>query len=167
MDYAQLINAVEAALAPLVEAEGGTVEIVQSLGQARAALDNGPSRWRVILHWEGYGDHEHARQGMTNHQVATVIQAPRGLAKSQHATKDKPDGTKSFSHYLECVSAWMRAMRFPDGTNADSAGFQLANSQWLDTVPNHDAHVIAWRLPAAHPEFKTQTIPLEFPHLNP
>lgn len=167
MNYAQLINAVEAALTPLVEAEGGKVEIAQSLERARTALGNGPGRWRVILHWEGYGDHEHARMGMTNHQIATVIQAPNGLAKNQSATKDRPDTTKAFSHYLECVSAWMRAMRFPNGTNADSAGFQLANSQWLDTVPTHNAHVIAWRLPAAHPEFLTQTIPLVFPHLNP
>lgn len=167
MTFDQLINAVESSITPLIAAEGGKIEVAENLEQARAALVTGPKKWRVILHWEGYGDHEKARQGMTNHQLATVIQAPRGLPVSQAITKDRPNGNKAFSHYLELVSYWMRAMRFPNGTGADSAGFQLANSQWLDTVDTHSAHVLAWRLPAALPPFPDQTIPLVFPHLNP
>jgi hypothetical protein len=169
MTYPQLLNAVAAALTPRALANGkGTVEIAESLEQARGMLTAAPRSWRIILHWEGYADHPAARQGVTYHQVATVLQAPRGLVHKpgDHLTNPLPDGTPSFSTRMEQVSEWMRAMRFPQGTNADPSGFALANSQWLDTTAGFMAHAFSWQLEAAHPGFDTNII-LQFPHLNP
>lgn len=166
MTYDQLVNAVENALAPLAAAAGGRVIVAESLEEARKFLDAAPNRWRVILHWEGYAEHPEARNGMTSHQVATAIQAPRGLAHKPDVTKDKPSGAPAFSSYIAVVIGWMTALRFPNGTGADIAGFSLTGSQWLETQPGYAAHVLTWRLDAALPAFTT-TIPLEFPHLNP
>ena len=165
MTYPQLIQAVEAALTPLANAAGGSVIVAESIEQARAFLDAAPNRWRIILHWEGFGDHANAREGMTSHQVATVIQAPRGLEHTPDITRPQPDGTPGFSTRISSLVGWMGAMRFPNGTGADVAGFAMAGSQWLPTVPNFAAHVINWKLDAALPPY-SQTIPLVFPHLS-
>lgn len=165
MTYAQLINAVEAALIPLAVAAGGKVVVAESVEEAQAFLGAKPNRWRIILHWEGFGEHPLARQGVTYHQVATVIQAPRGLVHDSGPTKTKPSGDPGFHHFIELVSSWMRALRFPDGTGADDAGFATAGSQWLPTVPGCAAHSINWQLEAAEPGYET-TIPLVFPHLT-
>lgn len=165
MTYAQLVRAVAAALTPLASAQGGKVECAATLEQARSFMGAAPRGWRIVLHWEGFGDHPEARLGMTAHQVATVIQAPAGLDILRDATADKPGGAKGFHHYISLVDGWMRALRFPNGCGADVAGFQLANSQWLETVPTYAAHAISWRLDAALPAFPL-TIPLSFPHLN-
>ena len=165
MNYAQLVRAVKAALEPLATAEGGSVLAAATLEQARSFLKAAPRGWRIILHWEGYGGHPNAREGMTAHQIATVIQAPAGLDIDRDPTADKPGGAKGFHHYITLVDGWMRALRFPHGTGADIAGFQLGNSQWLESTPSHAAHVISWRLVAALPPFSAH-IPLTFPHLT-
>lgn len=165
MTYDQLINSLETALTARVTAAGGKLEVAESLEEARKFLDGAPNRWRLILHWEGYGEHSSAREGMTIHQVATVIQAPRGLGMKPSPVKQGPAGQQPFSHYISAVTAWMTAMRFPDGTGADSAGFAPAGSQWLQTQTGFAAHVLNWKLDAALPPFDL-TIPLEFPHLT-
>jgi hypothetical protein len=159
MNYAQLIRAVKAALEPLAAAEGGQVIAAATLEQARTFLKSAPRGWRLVLHWEGYGEHPEARLGMTAHQVATVIQAPAGLDIDRDPTRDKPGGAKGFHHYITLVDGWMRALRFPNGSGADIAGFSLSSSQWLETLPTHAAHVISWRVDAALPAFPTH-IPL-------
>lgn len=164
MTYDQLMNAIDDALTPRVAAADGQLILAESLEQARLLLESGPRRWRLILHWEGYGEHEQAREGMTRHQVATVIQAPRGLVNSPSPTKAGPNGQVAFSTHISNVVSWMSALRFPDGTGADSAGFSSAGSQWLQTLPTYSAHVLNWSLDAAVPPFDL-TIPLVFPHL--
>lgn len=166
MTYDQLIAAVAAALTPRVAAMQGTIEVAESLEEARKMLEAAPGRWRLILHWEGFGEHPEARMGMTVHQVATVIQAPRGLAHKPSPIAASPTGRPPFSSYIRTVSEWMTAMRFPNGTGADVAGFAPAGSLWLSTVPNFAAHALNWKLDAALPPFP-ETIPLEFPHLTP
>ena len=166
MNYAQLINAVESAISPRIIAAKGRVEVAESLEQAHAFLASAPNGWRLILHWEGYGEHPEARAGMTVHQVATVIHAPRGLPASKDPTKDKPGANPGFHHYVTLVTGWMCAMRFPNGTGADVAGFAPAGSQWLETLPGYAAHVLNWKLDVAIPAH-SQNIILQFPHLNP
>lgn len=165
MDYDQLMVAVETALAPRVAAAKGEVIVAESLDQARKFLEGAPKRWRVILHWEGYGEHPSARLGMVTHQVATVIQAPRGMPVKPSPIKAGPSGQVPFSHYIRDVTMWMTAMRFPDGTGADDAGFSPAGSLWLETLAGFAAHVLNWRLDAALPGYDL-TIPLNFPHLT-
>lgn len=166
MNYTQLIDAVYTAVAPLAEANGGTVEIVETLAEARAALDTAPGRWRIILHWEGYGEHPEARLGMTFHQVATVVQTSRGLVHKPSPIAATPGGRPSIASLIEQVSLWMAALKFPNGTGADSAGFAKVGSQWLDSASGTAAHVFDWRLEAADPAFD-ENIVLSFPHLNP
>lgn len=143
----------------------GVLEVAESLEQARTFLDSAPRGWRLILHWEGFGEHPEARMGMTTHQVATVIQAPRGLGHKPSPIATSPTGRPAFSSYIRTVTDWLTAMRFPDGTGADVAGFAPAGSQWLATTPGFAAHVLNWKLDAALPAFDL-TIPLTFPHLS-
>lgn len=164
MTYAQLMTAVTAAARAEVGAQGGQVEMAESMEEVQAFMAASPRSWRLILHWEGLGEHPSARQGMVYHQVATVIQAPRGLMKSPSPLQASPTGTRPFSDYIDLATSFMVALRFPNGTGADSAGFAPAGSQWLETTPNFAAHVLNWKLTAALPPF-TRTIPLVFPHL--
>lgn len=165
MTYEQLIAAMSTALAHRVAAMSGTLEVAESLEEAQKFLESAPGRWRLILHWEGFGEHENAREGMTSHQVATVIQAPRGLTHRPSPIEASPTGRPAFSAYIRTVMDWITAMRFPNGTGADVAGFAPTGSQWLTTTSGFAAHVLNWRLDAAIPPF-AQHIPLTFPHLN-
>lgn len=165
MTYDQLIASMESALTPRVAALNGVLEVAESLEQARTFLESAPGRWRLILHWEGHGEHPEGRMGMTTHQVATVIQAPRGLAHKPSPIAPSATGRPAFSSYIRTVTEWITAMRFPDGTGADVAGFSPAGSQWLATAPGYAAHVLNWKLDAALPPYST-CIPLAFPHLS-
>jgi hypothetical protein len=160
MRYDALITATAAALAPLASATQGRVEVAESLEEARALLDLAPGRWRIVLHWEGYAEHPEARHGMVTHQIATVIQAPRGLAHKPNPTTPGRAGP-AFSTHIAAVMEWMTALRFPDGTGADTAGYAPAGSQWLASPRNLTTHVLSWKLDAALPPF-SQTIPLSF-----
>lgn len=165
MNFSQLLAAIETALTPLAQAAGGDVTVAESLEKAHAFMDGAPRRWRVILHWEGYGEHAAARLGMTTHQVATVIQAPTGLRQAPSPIDAAP-GCQAMSDLITMVSGWMLAIRLPDGTGADVAGFSLASSQWLQSVPQVTSHVCSWRLPAALPPRLHGTIDLVFLHLE-
>jgi hypothetical protein len=164
MTYDQLMNALDAALTPLVAATDGQLILAESQEQALIMLETGPRRWRLILLWEGYGEHEKAIMGMTRHKVSTVIQAPRGLVKSPSGTRPGPSGQEPFSTHISNVIAWMSALRFPDGTGADVNGFAPSGSLWVTTHPSYSAHVLNWSLDAALPGYPL-TIPLTFPHL--
>lgn len=155
MTSATLLAAVAAALLPRVSADGGVQEVAASLEEAREYLLTAPARWRLILLWDGYGSHPAAREGMTSHQVTAVLQQARGLPAAS-APK-----LLSFADRIEQVSCWIRAMRFPDGTGADAAGFALADSRWLETHPSARAHALSFTLTAALPSFG-ETIPLTF-----
>lgn len=166
MNYAQLVNALETALAPLVVADGGELVVAQSLEKAHAYLTQAPNRWRLVLHWEGFAEHPLGREGMTTHQVATVLQQGADLIHrpGENLTKPLPSGALPFSTRIDRVIEWMGSLRFPNGTGADVAGFSMAGSQWLEAAPRTQAHVLNWRLDAALPPHTTNR-PLVFPHL--
>ncbi len=153
MTSSALLVAIRAALAPRVTAALGTLELAESMDEAAAFLDAAPAKWRLILLWEGYGSHAAAREGVTTHQVTTVVQQLRGL------TPVRSSKLLTFADRLEQVSAWMRGLRFPDGSGADDAGFSLSDSRWLDTIPAARAHAISFSLTAALPAF-TDIIPV-------
>lgn len=155
MTSSALLAAISTALASRVAAAQGGMEVAESLAEASDFLAAAPARWRLILLWEGYGSHAAAREGMTTHCVTAVVQQLRGLAAA------RTPGLLSFADRLEQVSAWMRALRFPDGTGADSAGFSLSDSRWLETAKTARAHAITFSLIAALPPFP-ETIPLSF-----
>ncbi len=159
MTSSALLSAVSAALHPRVSAAGGVCDVAESMDEAVVFLAAAPVRWRLILLWDGYGSHAHAREGMTYHNVTCVIQQLRGLPAAGLATTAK---LLAFSDRIESVSAWMRALRFPDGQDADIAGFSLTESRWLQTVEKARAHSLSFQLQAALPGF-TDTIPLVFP----
>ena len=153
MTSAALITAIAAALLPRVVAAGGVLELAGSLEEARDFLAAAPARWRMVLLWEGYGSHPSAREGMTTHQITAVVQQIRGL-RIDAAMK-----LLTFADRIEQVSGWIRAVRLPDGTGADSAGFSLTDSRWLETVKTARAHALSFSLAAALPPF-TEIIPL-------
>lgn len=148
MNTTALVLAVHTALTPLVAAAGGTLDLARSFDEAHAFLSSAPSRWRVVLVWGGYASHPQAREGMTYHSLTTILQAPNGLARDR--------GTRSLSltDQIETLSAWMRAMRFPDGWQADSAGFSLESSNWIaSTAQRFSSHALNWQIEAALPGF--------------
>lgn len=164
MDHTELLTAVANALRPLIEAQGGVLEVCETPDEAEAFFEAAPHRWRVVLHWRGYGEHEAAREGMTTHQLTTTVQQRRGLVHrpGQHAAGELlPSGELPFSARIGLVSGWMRAMRLPDAANADHAGFSLSSSGWDFTgsrTPFH-SHTFLWSLVAAHDSYNL-TIPL-------
>ena len=92
---------------------------------------------------------------MPQHQVTCVIQQLRGLPA------DRTAKLLAFADRLEQVSAWVRSLRFPEACQADPAGFSLADSRWLETIPSCRAHGMSFNIEAALPAF-SEIIPLEF-----
>jgi len=153
MTSASLLTAMAAAIRPRVLAASGGLELAESLEEARDFLASAPSRWRMVLLWDGYGSHPAAREGMASHQVTAVIQQVRGLGSERSAK------LLTFSDRIEQVSGWIRALRFPDGSEADPYGFSLTDSRWLETVKTARAHALSFSLATALPAF-SETIPI-------
>lgn len=150
-----LLTAVRDTLQARVADAGGRIEVARSMEEAQALLAGAPQAWRLILAWPGYGSHPAAREGVTHHQLTTVIQQRRGLP----AGRDQ--AVLTFAARIEQVSAWIRALRFPDGWQVDPAGFSLSSSTWLEAPRTTRVHAITWQLEAALPPFdSTITVPL-------
>lgn len=166
MTYDQLMRAIHSALAAELRPHGGEAQLAQSFDTAAEYLKHAPARWRVVVFWTGFGDHEAAREGMTNHQVTALVQARKSMAfaATPHTRPEPMSGIMSFAERIALVSAIFRAFRLPDGTGADPAGFALTGSDWIDAGAEHDAHALQFALAAAHPPFPAH-IALDFPHL--
>lgn len=155
----QLLLGLESYLRPLVEAERGSLQVARSLQHARGMLSTAPKQWSLILHYEGTAPHPQALGGMTYHRVATVIQQAAGLALDRGAAIHRTAaGAEPFLRRIEQVSAWMRALKFPDGLEADPAGFSLEESDWVETTEHALAHSLSFQLEAALPAFPANAL---------
>lgn len=160
-----ILRLVESALKPLIEGEKGELNIATDVGHAMEILATAPNRWRVVMTWEGYGDHPASKSGMAQSNFLVVLHHNPGLAKdpakSLH-TEAHSTGEPSFLDRLEQVSALMRALRFP-GRNMDCDGFALTDSQWVaDTPGNTRAHALTLSIQTALPAI-SQTILIPAP----
>lgn len=145
MTNSALIAASALALAPLIAAAGGEGMTAASMDEAVAFLSAAPNRFRVIFVWPGYGSHPAAREGMANHRLTAVVQAPRGLGGN------RPGDGQAFDALVEQVSAWTRALRFMDGWDCDHAGWSLESSAWIDAPKTTRAHALTFEMAGALP----------------
>lgn len=156
MTNSALIAASALALSPLIAAAGGESMTAASMDEAVAFLSAAPNRFRVIFVWPGYGSHPAAREGMANHRLTAVVQAPRGLGP------DRPGSGASFDALVETVSAMVRALRFPDGWEVDNAGWALESSGWIEAPKTTRAHALTFEMAGALPS-RSALIPVPLP----
>lgn len=151
-----ILQDLENTLTPLIEDEGGVLDIATSLDHALEILATAPKRWRVVLLYEGYGDVGQGRFGVNSVRIATFIHANLGLAKEpgRRIYKTSGNDTMSMLARIELVSYWMRALRWANTNNVDCEGFSMDDSSWVSDPPrNSTAHVINWSLEMALPNF--------------
>lgn len=133
-----ILRLIEAAITPLIEAEGGKLDTATDIDHVMQILRNSPERFRVIQAWEGYGDHPNSRHGMATSNFLVTLQQSTGLqkdpARSLH-TSAHNSGDDSFLDLVEKISALYRALRFP-GRGMDCDGFSLTDSQWVADTPS-------------------------------
>lgn len=160
---ALILQDIEKTLCPIIEREGGTLEIMGSLEDALTKVSTAPKKWQVIVIWDGYGNHPHAVNGMSNVRLTSILHVNTGLEKDRGAAlyQSNNNGDPSFIDRLEFFSACMRALRWPDGANVACEGFALEDSQWVEGTPkNTSAKAINWSLAMALPSFG-KTIPVQ------
>ena len=148
-----LLQNIEDALSPLVAGIKGKLDVAEDLDRAMSRLANAPKHWRMILLWNGYGDHDQARNGMNSHLFTVIIHQNLGMSrvvgKPVHRAGHGND-TQSFMDLLKQVSGWMRALRWPNGHNVVCEGMALNDSQWVSDVPKVSrAHALNFSLDAA------------------
>lgn len=139
---AQIISALE----PLCEANQGRIDLAISEDDALRKLGTKPAgAWRIVMLWNGHGNHPDARYGMTNALFTTFIHQNIGMA---HKIEGKLiHGDASFHARLDQVSKWMRSIRWPDGHNVAEEGLVLEDSNWVsDTHKSVLAHGLDWSL---------------------
>lgn len=129
-----ILRKVEDALRPLLTAAGGILDTASDAGHALELLATAPPAWRVILGWPGWGEHPQAREGMAVVRVFAIVQGPSGLhvRRGEQTHRGTPADPVPLMERIETVSGWIRALRFPDGSGIDRAGFALAGSAWID-----------------------------------
>lgn len=150
----ELLLGLAAYLTPLVTAAGGKLQVAKSLEHAHKMLNEGPQGWSLILHYEGVSPHPNSRDGMAYRRVATVIQQEEGLKiRKGDALFDSLAGGPPMLARTEQVSEWMRALKFPDGLDADCAGFSLEEEDWVESKPQTLAMSLSWQLEVALPHF--------------
>lgn len=141
---ASLLRDIENALRPRIEAKGGNLDMASDLGHALEMLSTKVRGWRVIINFEGYGDHELADDGMNTCRFQIFLHANKGLATPVgNAIHRDQNGTDSFLSRIEFVSQLLRALRWPNGHNVACKGMAVADSQWIIDAPDHTrAHVL-------------------------
>ncbi len=164
MRYASdILCDIEKTLAPLIQAEGGVLDVATDLEHALEMLASAPKRFRVVLVWDGYGSHPQNREGMAATRFTTFIHANIGLSHNAGSKiyRESVEGDKPFTARLEQLSEWVRALRWPDGADIDHAGMVLEDSDWvLNTPKNTKAHSLNWSLAQALTPHPT-TIPID------
>lgn len=155
MTATELITRLKATLTPILEENGGQLEVAKSLADARVFLSSAPRRWRVILLFDGFSSHSASRYGKTYYRVATIIQQREGFRpKTGDEIHVSAHGGDPFLKLVEDVSELMRALRFPNGDDADCAGFTLEEGDWIDAERDGHAFNLGWQLEAALPHYE-------------
>lgn len=149
---AAILRDIRCTLQPLIDEAGGVLDVASDLGHAMEILATSPSKFRVVLMWDGYGAHEHSREGMAVVRLSTFLHVNLGMTKEpgEKLYKESMNGDMPFLDRLEQLSKWMRALRWPHGADVDPAGLSLQDSEWvLDTPGNSKAHMLGWALDQA------------------
>lgn len=157
----EIFRDIRDAIEPQVRACKGVLECSTDLDEALGKLATSPSGWRVILVWDGFGSHEHAREGMSTLRCKTIINANKGLSLPGVFTHQDGhrSGDPAFMDMIEKVSLWMRSIRWPNGHDVDCAGLVLESSDWVsDTPANALAHSIDWTVAMALPPFEAHIV---------
>lgn len=156
------LRAVEDTLRPLVTGLGGVLDVATDPEHAIELLQTAPPKWRCILGWPGWGDHAMAAQGMGSHRLYLIVQCAAGMTRrpADVLHRGRPSLPAPMMGLLEQASAWMRAMRWPDGSGVDPHGFAQAGSAWLEVEGlETKQHQLDFTIDAALP-FESQTIPV-------
>ena len=130
-----ILQALEDHLRPLVEGQGGLVDIAETADDALQMLaGNAPLKWRVILTATGdtLADDPNARSGYVAGGFSAIVQAPLGMAakpgKSLHRTTS---GGGSFLARLNFIIRKLRAVAFDDDEIDCERNLMFERWQWL------------------------------------
>lgn len=153
-ETASFLSGIETALKPLIEAEKGQLNIATDVDDALQLLVTAPNRFRVVLTWDGFGDHPEAINGVNQMRFLVIVQQARGMSKDPSDSLHRQAhqvGEPPFLDRLEQVSGWFRALRFP-GRNCSCEGLALTDSNWVGDAPAKTrAHALTFSLVVAHP----------------
>lgn len=151
MDASTILNAAEAYLAPLVEANNGSLVIAETLEDAIEMLQVAPSGWRAILTMDGDQPGESVNPaGLTTAQLVAYVQAPKGMERPRRSLShaNRRDGTPSFFTRRDWL---IRKIR----------GLKMSHRE-IDTIPRtFEYKGSAWFKIEALPAFRTMACTFE------
>jgi len=118
MTPAVLLREIEDSLRPLVQGEGGELDVGETPEDTLSLLGVSPSNFRVILQWAGH-DGDGATYGSSRvGRIAVIVQAAKGMRVDRGADLHRPapaDPTKlPFLELVAKVNAFIRSLVFLD-----------------------------------------------------
>jgi hypothetical protein len=140
-----ILQSLEDWLRPLVEGQGGIVDVAETADDALQMLSgNAPTKWRVILTATGdtLADDPTAASGYVVGGLSAIVQAPLGLSakpgKTLHRTTS---GNASFLARLNFVIRKLRAVAFDDDEIDCERNLMFRDWAWL----REGAETRGWR----------------------
>lgn len=130
-----ILQALEDHLRPLVEGQGGIVDIAETADDALQMLaGNAPTKWRVILTATGDApaDDPSGRSGYVVGGFSAIVQAPLGMVAKPGKTLHRTHGTTaSFLARLNFVIRKLRAVVFDAGEIDCERNLMFDGWRWL------------------------------------
>jgi len=158
-----ILTDIENALRPLIEADGGRLDVASDIDDALEQLSHSPKGWRVVLLWDGHQSHPEGRRGMSRAGVTTFLQMNTGMTKKSIVHRPGAGGRAAFLTRMETLSKWCRALRWPGDSETyqsgvDEAGLVLEDSSWVSAAGKTTlAHGLTWSLQYA---LESQSTPI-------
>lgn len=130
MNAPRILTSLDAHLRPLIEAQGGTLEICGTVEDTLARLAQAPGKWRVILQWQREEALGSTRTAVELRFLA-IVQQGRGLSIDAGADVHKNRATDpALLARMNHVRSLIRAVRWQH-PEIDGVGPQLRSTQWL------------------------------------
>jgi hypothetical protein len=130
MNVSRILNATEAHLKPKVEQIKGKLSIARDPEHAVEMLGQSSTRWRLVMGWDGYDNYDDEpfpNSGLSWVRFVFLIERNQGMA-----AKPGSDLPEMFN-LIDDVMKWVRGIRFNDGVLEECQGFQLLDSNWVQT----------------------------------
>jgi hypothetical protein len=155
-DSAAILRYLEAALAPLVQANGGECLVAADEDTAIGMLAMAPRAWRVVLQYDGRGEQESARLAISPWRFVVWVQAAKGLPvkPGNDVHQARAGGAPPMLDLVDAVDGWTRALDFSQVPGVQCPGARSTGGAWVSLESDRARqHRLSFELLAELPVF--------------
>ena len=152
---AEILRYIEAALAPLVQGNGGECDVAADEDTAIGMLMTAPRSWRVVLQYDGRGTQENSQIALSPWKFVAWVQAAKGLPvkAGSDVHQARAGGAPPMLDLVDAVEGWILALAFTI-PGIQCPGARSTGSQWATLESDRTRqHRLSFELLAELPRY--------------